>query len=360
MNGKSQTGASAHRLRQLDAQLRKHLDLPPLPTSTPMETLLATQSSAIDQALEAMSGAEADDSTSAELAELVTAVLNAQLQVHQGAARRALFGPKVLAASLRRVAAQPSAHAVARQGCTELIDIGGFTTAAVVEVHDEHFTVIAHAPERGAPRALPDRILQRPGTVEADCIRNRSTVIATAESASPEFGELLGGAGYCVAPVLYDGHAVALVHATTGLVGDLGDLGDDDLHIVGLYADTMATSYAREVGRSRMASQHDVVARQAAAMLEATKRLIDADLDLMGADQATITRSDDTGQSARIALTPREQEIMHLIADGATNNEIAERLFISLETVKSHVKKILRKTGSVNRSEAIARYLENR
>ena len=47
-------------------------------------------------------------------------------------------------------------------------------------------------------------------------------------------------------------------------------------------------------------------------------------------------------------LSRREKEVLHLIFDGLTNKEIASRLFISFETVKSHRKNILQKTGSKN------------
>jgi DNA-binding CsgD family transcriptional regulator len=56
-------------------------------------------------------------------------------------------------------------------------------------------------------------------------------------------------------------------------------------------------------------------------------------------------------------LTPRQQEILRLIAQGLTNPAIAERLVITEGTVKWHVKQILAKTGSSNRAEAIARFL---
>lgn len=52
-------------------------------------------------------------------------------------------------------------------------------------------------------------------------------------------------------------------------------------------------------------------------------------------------------------LTPRETEILTLVARGHTNSEIAEELFISMPTVKTHVGQILRKTGSRDRVQAV-------
>jgi DNA-binding NarL/FixJ family response regulator len=55
------------------------------------------------------------------------------------------------------------------------------------------------------------------------------------------------------------------------------------------------------------------------------------------------------------ALSPREREVLGMIAAGATNKEIAERLFLSPHTVKDHTSALYRKVGARNRAEAILR-----
>ena len=57
-----------------------------------------------------------------------------------------------------------------------------------------------------------------------------------------------------------------------------------------------------------------------------------------------------------ILLTRREKEVLELIANGMTNNMIAEKLFISYETVKSHRKHILVKTAAKNTAALINYY----
>jgi DNA-binding NarL/FixJ family response regulator len=52
-------------------------------------------------------------------------------------------------------------------------------------------------------------------------------------------------------------------------------------------------------------------------------------------------------------LTPRERELLVLMARGASNSEIAAQLFVSLPTVKTHVGRILAKTGSRDRVHAV-------
>lgn len=53
-------------------------------------------------------------------------------------------------------------------------------------------------------------------------------------------------------------------------------------------------------------------------------------------------------------LTPREQEVLALMVEGLTNPEIAERLVVSLSTVKFHVSRIFCKLGVAGRAEAVA------
>ncbi len=51
-------------------------------------------------------------------------------------------------------------------------------------------------------------------------------------------------------------------------------------------------------------------------------------------------------------LTPREREVLNLLATGAADKEIAEQLSLSLHTIKSHVRSILSKLHAVNRRDA--------
>jgi len=58
-------------------------------------------------------------------------------------------------------------------------------------------------------------------------------------------------------------------------------------------------------------------------------------------------------------LTERESEVAAFLAAGVSNQEIADALFISVHTVKSHLKAIFQKTGAVSRTQAVARIADD-
>ncbi|SDG45493.1 LuxR C-terminal-related transcriptional regulator [Roseospirillum parvum] len=57
-------------------------------------------------------------------------------------------------------------------------------------------------------------------------------------------------------------------------------------------------------------------------------------------------------------LTGRERQLLAALADGLTNAQMAERLGISLNTVKFHLKNLFEKLGITNRAQAVAAYLK--
>ena len=60
-----------------------------------------------------------------------------------------------------------------------------------------------------------------------------------------------------------------------------------------------------------------------------------------------------SGKVEELAITPRELEILQLIADGLSNREIAEKLFVSENTVKTHSSRVFDKLGARRRTQAV-------
>jgi DNA-binding CsgD family transcriptional regulator len=64
-----------------------------------------------------------------------------------------------------------------------------------------------------------------------------------------------------------------------------------------------------------------------------------------------------TGPAARFHISPRELQVLALLLDGAKLEEIGEKLHIASSTIQDHIRSMVDKTGSRNRSELIARVL---
>jgi len=61
----------------------------------------------------------------------------------------------------------------------------------------------------------------------------------------------------------------------------------------------------------------------------------------------------DNGKRETLRITPRELEILELIAQGLSNREIADKLFVSENTVKTHSSRVFDKLGAKRRTQAV-------
>jgi DNA-binding NarL/FixJ family response regulator len=101
----------------------------------------------------------------------------------------------------------------------------------------------------------------------------------------------------------------------------------------------------------------DVVA-EAATLAEAQARSIEADGFLVAPDDdVRDAKGADFGEAMVEPLTPREHQVLELLAEGLSNKRIAEQLHISDQTVKFHVAAICAKLGAANRTDAVRRAL---
>jgi DNA-binding NarL/FixJ family response regulator len=97
-----------------------------------------------------------------------------------------------------------------------------------------------------------------------------------------------------------------------------------------------------------------------AAEIRATLRAVGEGLVVLGRAgalppvSAATPRLPGVGEESGEALTPREREVLQLLADGLPNKVIANRLSVSLHTIKFHVASILAKLGASSRTEAVA------
>ncbi|MEV0092272.1 response regulator transcription factor [Streptomyces sp. NPDC050738] len=98
-----------------------------------------------------------------------------------------------------------------------------------------------------------------------------------------------------------------------------------------------------------LAGIRSVAAGDAVVAPALTRRLLDT-----YAQKLPAPGSAPTGPDPRLtALTPRELDVLRAIGGGWSNTEIAERLFLSESTVKTHVGRVLSKTGARDRVQAV-------
>jgi DNA-binding NarL/FixJ family response regulator len=145
---------------------------------------------------------------------------------------------------------------------------------------------------------------------------------------------------------LPDGSGIDLTKTLLGRRPDLGVIlytGDSDADLLYEGLDSGARGYALKAG-----SMEELLA--AIAQVAGGGSYVDPRLDrILLSPRAT----------ARLPqLSPRERQIMHLMAEGLTAEAIGNRLTVSVETVRTHVRNVIRKLQARNRVHAIAVALE--
>lgn len=97
---------------------------------------------------------------------------------------------------------------------------------------------------------------------------------------------------------------------------------------------------------------------EAATIAAARASGLTADGWLLAPSSGPIGATDETIAAPLESLTPRETEVLELVAEGLPNKAIANRLGISDQTVKFHVAQICAKLGATNRTDAVRKALE--
>ncbi|RKH07323.1 DNA-binding response regulator [Corallococcus sp. CA047B] len=135
---------------------------------------------------------------------------------------------------------------------------------------------------------------------------------------------------------------------TEGAAPDLG------APVLALVADEAAGELALGAG-ARGLLFRDVAPEMLVAALHAVARGLTVFEPGLSQVRAAPRNTAPTGAPAHDTLTPREREVLGLLAEGLSNKAIADRLVISEHTAKFHVNAVLAKLGVQRRTEAVVR-----
>ena len=111
----------------------------------------------------------------------------------------------------------------------------------------------------------------------------------------------------------------------------------------------------KDVTAERLFEAVRVIAAGEALLAPAVTRRLISEFSRIRPRQATPP----TAMAALRELTPRETEVLRLIAEGLSNPEIAARLVVTEETVKTHVSRVLGKLGLRDRTQAVVTAYES-
>ncbi|GAA2775072.1 helix-turn-helix transcriptional regulator [Mycolicibacterium pallens] len=153
---------------------------------------------------------------------------------------------------------------------------------------------------------------------------------------------------YVAAPVQAWGTAVAMIHADRYPDRSVQEI---DRRLLGLFAGGLGLA----IERAQLADRLKVINQASASLGE---RLTDDGTAGQPESPPRLAAVSSLPRAERATerLSPREWDVLRSIALGKTNAQIATSLFLTENTVKVHVKRILRKLGAANRTEAAALY----
>lgn len=131
-------------------------------------------------------------------------------------------------------------------------------------------------------------------------------------------------------------------------------IADSGLPVVALLPDGAEVLRVWAAGVRAILARKADVARLITAVHAAVQGLVVLDPDLMGV-LLPVSEEGFAGDMVVEPLTPREREVLQLVAEGLTNKAIAQQLHISDHTVKFHVNALMSKLGAQSRTEAVVR-----
>ena len=348
------TRAMLARLNELDEQLCTAADVARSGDATTLDEAITMCAATTDRLLAGQGGTRYYAASPAGRSSL-TEFLKMQVEARTVRCGHAGNVVRSLTEGIRRMKKAGSLQGLGRQACTELCDALGFDSALLSFVEDDGFVVEESDRSVGGPTV----IRRRDCVAERHCIRLRDTIRTDNDDVPAALGyqDLLGSPHYLVAPVIAESRVVALLHVGRSE----GGLSAQDIDLLDTFSSAYSLLHERMLNTERVQQQRTSIARAAARLTEEADRIAGAAIGLdVEYDNRVEPPTIAPDSALAAALSDRERQVFERLILGASNAEIADELVITVETVKTHVKRILRKIGAINRSEAIALYMEAR
>jgi DNA-binding CsgD family transcriptional regulator len=198
--------------------------------------------------------------------------------------------------------------------------------------------------------------------METELVRRRIPVLVTDPYGHPRtykpIVEAARSTSYAAAPIMPTTRVIGFFHVDR--FGQELPVGPEDRDNLWVFAEHFGLMYERSVLVERLESQRSQLHELLSETIVSIDEICATDMGLARTepvDATPIAHTRSAWSPLDSLLTAREQEVLELMTSGATNNQIARELVISEGTVKSHVKRILRKLRVDNRAGAVARYL---
>lgn len=223
------------------------------------------------------------------------------------------------------------------------VDHGIWLTQHAHAVHDPEFGEQVVAFGTAHSRRLAGQL------IESEMLFSGTPILVRDAQTNPRayrrLARFTSATDYVAAPVHVWGQAVGMIHADR--YPDPG-IDDVDQRLLGLYACGLGLAIERAQLADRLRAINDASAAFGQRLDEHGSTAPQVRLAAVSALSGTEPAAD------RLSL--REWDVLRSIALGKTNAQIADALFLTENTVKVHVKRILRKLGASNRTEAAGLY----
>ncbi|MFY9488400.1 MAG: LuxR C-terminal-related transcriptional regulator, partial [Solirubrobacterales bacterium] len=264
---------------------------------------------------------------------------------------------------LGRLRGVDSVSTIIDRGTTELCQSCGFDRAILFRL--EGSEMIAESAYFEGDQEWAQRVVDESQAnparldylmLETEMVRRRKPVLVLDAPGDPRtykpLVELTKSSSYVAAPIMPEGEVIGFLHADRYFTGHAVDALDRDS--IWAFAEGFGYAFERTavLERMRTRQKHLMDALDSASALVAELRDSDLDLARKPAEAAGEVMATASRSPAVATLTLREVDVLELMAEGATNAAIADSLVIAEGTVKSHVKRILRKLSASNRAEA--------